>query len=86
MTAPVSKFFLVICVFVLELVQTVTSTHQAWWYTVTNWNNQPALLDFPWSAMTIPTMSGIGKPLTTLMHAGLINDSCYGCSIFLCLV
>lgn len=50
-------------IFVLELVQTATTTHQAWWYTVTNWNNPSALLTFPWSAMTVPIMAGISTLL-----------------------
>lgn len=53
---------LIVCtLIILELVQTATSTHQAWWYGVTNWNNPSALLEFPWSAMTLPTMSGISE-------------------------
>ncbi|KAJ7276815.1 hypothetical protein C8J57DRAFT_1177128 [Mycena rebaudengoi] len=46
-------------VFFLELVQTATTTHQAWWYMITNWNDPSSLLTFPWSAMTVPTMAGL---------------------------
>ncbi|KAI0765737.1 hypothetical protein BD413DRAFT_494677 [Trametes elegans] len=45
--------------FVLELVQTATTTHQAWYYGVSSWNNPAALATFPWSATTVPTMAGI---------------------------
>ncbi|THH17015.1 hypothetical protein EW146_g3717 [Bondarzewia mesenterica] len=46
-------------VLVLEVVQTVTTTHQTWWYMVTNWNNPASLVLFPWSAMTVPTIDGL---------------------------
>ncbi|KAJ7249316.1 hypothetical protein C8J57DRAFT_1239777 [Mycena rebaudengoi] len=46
-------------IFFLELVQTATTTHQAWWYMITNWNDPSSLLTFPWSAMTVPTMAGL---------------------------
>lgn len=57
---------------VLELVQTATSTHQAWWYGVTSWNNPSALLEFPWSAMTLPTMSGLSECITYIKCVFLI--------------
>lgn len=45
--------------FVLEIVQTVTTSHQTYWYMVKNWNNPGALVLFPWSAMTVPTIDGL---------------------------
>ncbi|RPD57313.1 hypothetical protein L226DRAFT_159496 [Lentinus tigrinus ALCF2SS1-7] len=60
---------LVATIFVLELVQTATTTHQAWWYTVTNWNNPSALLTFPWSAMTVPIMAGIIAAIVQIFYA-----------------
>lgn len=45
----------------LEVVQTVTTSHQTWWYMVTNWNNPGALVLFPWSAMTVPTIDGLSE-------------------------
>ncbi|TFK90194.1 hypothetical protein K466DRAFT_638889 [Polyporus arcularius HHB13444] len=60
---------LVASIFVLELVQTATTTHQAWWYTVTNWNNPAALLTFPWSAMTVPIMAGIIAAIVQMFYA-----------------
>ncbi|KAJ7171161.1 hypothetical protein C8R46DRAFT_895412 [Mycena filopes] len=55
--------------FVLELVQTATTTHQAWWYMVSNWNQPSALLTFPWSAMTVPVMAGIIAAVVQLFYA-----------------
>lgn len=54
---------------ILELVQTATTTHQAWYYGVTLWNSPEKLLTFPWSAPTVPIMAGIS--------AGLSNYSLY---------
>ncbi|TFK90193.1 hypothetical protein K466DRAFT_485250, partial [Polyporus arcularius HHB13444] len=53
----------------LELVQTATTTHQAYWYGVTNWNNPFALGTFPWSAMTVPTMAGILAAVAQMFYA-----------------
>lgn len=50
---------LVYFIFVLELVQTGTTTHQAYYYGVQAFNNVELLLTFPWSAMTVPVMAGI---------------------------
>ncbi|KAH9888313.1 hypothetical protein C8Q73DRAFT_794090 [Cubamyces lactineus] len=44
---------------ILELVQTATTTHQAWYYGVTLWDNPAGLLTFPWSACSVPIMAGI---------------------------
>ncbi|KAI0753483.1 hypothetical protein C8Q80DRAFT_1152428 [Daedaleopsis nitida] len=60
---------LVYGLFILELVQTITTTHQAWWYTITNWNNPMALLSFPWSAMTVPTMAGIIADVAQIFYS-----------------
>jgi hypothetical protein len=49
-------------VFILDIVQTVFGTHQAWYYSVANWNNGPALVGAsPWSAATIPIMAGLSE-------------------------
>ncbi|KAI0774948.1 hypothetical protein BD413DRAFT_603458 [Trametes elegans] len=55
--------------FVLELVQTATTTHQAWYYGVSSWNNPAALATFPWSATTVPTMAGILAAVAQLFYA-----------------
>ncbi|KAJ7485530.1 hypothetical protein FB451DRAFT_59231 [Mycena latifolia] len=60
---------LVYTIFFLELVQTATTTHQAWWYLVTNWNQPSALLQFPWSFMTVPVMAGIIAAVVQLFYA-----------------
>ena len=46
---------------VMEIVQTVTTSHQTYWYMVLNWNNPGALVLFPWSAMTVPTIDGLSE-------------------------
>lgn len=50
----------------MELVQTATTTHQAWYYGVELWDNPAGLAVFPWSAPTVPIMAGISeqKPLS----------------------
>ncbi|KAI0710332.1 hypothetical protein C8T65DRAFT_575454 [Cerioporus squamosus] len=60
---------LVYCIFILELVQTGTTTHQAWYYGVQAFNNIPLLLTFPWSAMTVPTMAGIIAAVAQIFYA-----------------
>ncbi|KZT21921.1 hypothetical protein NEOLEDRAFT_1072708 [Neolentinus lepideus HHB14362 ss-1] len=55
--------------FVLELAQTATTTHQAWWYNVRNWNKPSALLTFPWSAMTVPMGAGIIAAIAQIFYA-----------------
>jgi len=60
---------LVYGLFILELVQTVTTTHQAWWYIITDWNTPSALGGFPWSAMTVPVMAGIIAGVVQLFYA-----------------
>ncbi|KAI0629570.1 hypothetical protein C8Q77DRAFT_294538 [Trametes polyzona] len=54
---------------VLELVQTATTTHQAWYYGVESWNNPAALLTFPWSAPTVPIMAGVIAAVAQLFYA-----------------
>ncbi|KAI0645040.1 hypothetical protein C8Q79DRAFT_912274 [Trametes meyenii] len=54
---------------ILELVQTATTTHQAWYYGVSSWNDPGALLTFPWSASTVPIMAGIIAAVAQLFYA-----------------
>ncbi|RDX47513.1 hypothetical protein OH76DRAFT_1354129 [Lentinus brumalis] len=60
---------LVYFIFVLELVQTGTTTHQAYYYGVQAFNNVELLLTFPWSAMTVPVMAGIIAFIAQIFYA-----------------
>ncbi|KAL1937900.1 hypothetical protein VTO73DRAFT_12793 [Trametes versicolor] len=60
---------LVYSLLVLELAQTATTTHQAWYYGVQLWNNPSGLLTFPWSAPTVPIMPGIIAAVAQLFYA-----------------
>ena len=47
--------------FVLELAQTGTTTHNAWYYVIENWNNRMVLFTFTWSAISIPITDGVSE-------------------------
>ena len=56
------SFFQVWGTFIMEIVQTVCYSHQAYWYMVEFWGNANELAtQFPWSSMTIPTIEGVSK-------------------------
>ncbi|KAH9889263.1 hypothetical protein C8Q73DRAFT_152347 [Cubamyces lactineus] len=57
------------CLLFLELVQTATTTHQAWYYGVTLWDNPAGLAKFPWSAITVPMMAGIIAAVAQMFYA-----------------
>ncbi|KAL1937887.1 hypothetical protein VTO73DRAFT_12780 [Trametes versicolor] len=60
---------LVYLLLVLELAQTATTTHQAWYYGVQLWNDPLGLLTFPWSAPTVPIMPGIIAAVAQFFYA-----------------
>ena len=45
----------------LELIQTVLSTHWAWYILVSGWGIPSTVEALNWSAITIPIMAGLGK-------------------------
>ncbi|KAJ7120743.1 hypothetical protein C8R43DRAFT_959755 [Mycena crocata] len=50
---------LVYTIFTFDLAQTALGTHEAWWYTVQNWGNVPALQLAPWTAATVAITCGL---------------------------
>ncbi|KAI0819211.1 hypothetical protein BC628DRAFT_1413861 [Trametes gibbosa] len=52
-----------------QLVQTATTTHQAWYYGVELWNSPEKLLTFPWSAPTVPIMAGVIAAIAQIFYA-----------------
>ncbi|OJT12092.1 hypothetical protein TRAPUB_11355, partial [Trametes pubescens] len=61
--------FIVYILFFMELVQTATTTHQAYYYGVELWDNPAGLAVFPWSAPTVPIMAGIIAAIAQLFYA-----------------
>lgn len=55
----------VVGVFFLEIAQMVTTTHETYWYLISNWDNPSDVVEghFPWSAMTIPLIDGLSEYL-----------------------
>ncbi|KAJ7291719.1 hypothetical protein C8J57DRAFT_1273801 [Mycena rebaudengoi] len=52
-------------VFVMDLIQTAFSTHEAWWFAIKNWGNPTALQGAPWtSVIAIPISCGLSDHST----------------------
>ncbi|KAI0043719.1 hypothetical protein FA95DRAFT_1563039 [Auriscalpium vulgare] len=60
---------LVYIVFLLDVVQTVFGTHQAWFYMIANWSKPGTLDAEPWSAATIPIMCGLIAAIVQIFYA-----------------
>ncbi len=59
----------------MELVQTATTTHQAYYYGVELWDNPAGLAVFPWSAPTVPIMAGISELNLCAFFAVLADEA-----------
>ncbi|KAI0708436.1 hypothetical protein C8Q76DRAFT_627105, partial [Earliella scabrosa] len=53
----------------LELAQTGTTTHNAWYYAIENWNNPMVLFTFTWSAISIPITDGVIALIAQIFYA-----------------
>jgi len=46
----------------IDIAQTIVTTHVTWYYTVENWADPTVFLrDSPWSAATVPLFAGLGE-------------------------
>ncbi|KAJ7708736.1 hypothetical protein B0H17DRAFT_1191234 [Mycena rosella] len=71
-TFPTDKLFLRILVnglFLLDVAQTVTSTHYGWFFIVTTWGNPSNFDIIPWSASMIPLLCGIVSAAVQIFYA-----------------
>ena len=56
---------------VLDIVQTIFSTHWVWRILVLGWGDTSVLSQLPWSSITIPILSGIG-----IVAVQLVSSKC----------
>ncbi|KAJ7657138.1 hypothetical protein B0H17DRAFT_1097774 [Mycena rosella] len=57
---------LVNALFVLDLAQTIISTHFGWFFIIVTWGNPGDFNFIPWSASMIPILCGIGERIWVL--------------------
>ncbi|KAJ7665604.1 hypothetical protein B0H17DRAFT_1019282, partial [Mycena rosella] len=68
-TDQLSLRILVNALFILDVAQTITSTHFGWFFIITTWGN-PADFNFvPWSASMIPILCGIVTAMVQMFYA-----------------
>ncbi|KAJ6582264.1 hypothetical protein B0H19DRAFT_1332337 [Mycena capillaripes] len=71
-TFPTDKFFLRLLVngtFLLDMVQTVISTHYGWFLVVTTWGNPAGFNIIPWSGSMIPVLCGVVSAVVQIFYA-----------------
>ncbi|KAJ7665607.1 hypothetical protein B0H17DRAFT_951424 [Mycena rosella] len=54
---------------VLDVAQTITSTHFGWFFIITTWGNPGDFNFIPWSASMIPTLCGIVTAIVQMFYA-----------------
>ncbi|KAJ7698021.1 hypothetical protein B0H17DRAFT_927699 [Mycena rosella] len=75
--------------FVLDIAQTVTSTHFAWYFIISTWGSPTDFNFVPWSASTIPIFCGPITAMVQMFYAWRIwilapNRLFKGVSVLIC--